>query len=125
VERVLLIGVAGALGAISRYAVQTAVNSLSGGPTVLGTFLVNISGAFLLGLLVGLSENGFLPTGPWRTVLGVGFLGAYTTFSTLMLDGTVRAENGEMTSALLNLSASVVIGLIAVYGGLTFGRAID
>jgi CrcB protein len=110
---------------MSRYAVQTSVNSLAGGPTVLGTFLVNISGAFLLGLLVGLGENGFLPVGPWRTVLAVGFLGAYTTFSTLMLEGTVRAEDGEMTAALLNLGGSVLVGLIAVYGGLTLGRAID
>ena len=109
---------------MSRYAVQMSVNNVAGGPTVLGTFLVNISGAFLLGLLIGLGEQGFLPSGPWRTVLAVGFLGAYTTFSTLMLEAAVRTEDGEVTWALLNLGASIVIGLIAVYGGLTLGRAL-
>jgi CrcB protein len=110
---------------MSRYAVQTSVNNLAGGPTVFGTFLVNISGAFLLGLIVGLGENGFLPTGPWRTALAVGFLGAYTTFSTLMLEGTVRAEDGEMGWAIVNLGGSIIVGLIAVYCGLLAGRAID
>ena len=123
-EKILLIGFAGALGAVSRYAAQSSVNTLAGGPTVLGTFLVNISGSFVLGLLVGLSEQGFLPTGPWRSVLAVGFLGAYTTFSTLMLDVTLRGESGDVASALLNLGASVALGLIAVYGGLLLGRAL-
>jgi fluoride exporter len=123
-EKVLLIGFAGALGAVSRYAVQSGINSLAGGPTVLGTFLVNISGAFVLGLLMALTEEGFLSDGPWRTVLAVGFLGAYTTFSTLVLDVTLKAEDGRIEAALINLSASIVVGLLAVFGGLVLGRSL-
>jgi CrcB protein len=97
---------------------------MTGGPTLFGTFVVNISGAFILGLLVGLGENGFLNDGPWRSALTVGFLGAYTTFSTLMLETTTRSEGGSTDIAIFYLACSVILGLIAVYGGLNVGRAV-
>jgi CrcB protein len=121
---VLLIGFAGALGALSRYMIQNTFNTMMGGPTLFGTFVVNISGAFILGLLVGLGENGFLNDGPWRSALTVGFLGAYTTFSTLMLETTTRSEGGSTDIAIFYLACSVMLGLIAVYGGLNIGRAV-
>jgi CrcB protein len=123
-DKVLLIGFAGALGAVSRYAVQNTFNSLMGGPTLYGTFIVNITGAFILGLVVGLGENGFLNDGPWRTVFTVGFLGAYTTFSTFMLETTTRSESGRTDIAVFYLASSVIIGLVSVYGGLSLGRVI-
>lgn len=91
----------------------------------MGTFVVNISGAFLLGLLMALGEGGFLPTGPWRNGLAVGFLGAYTTFSTLMLETATRGESGSMDLAIFYLTSSIVVGLVAVYGGLLLGRALN
>lgn len=124
-EKVLLIGAAGALGAISRYAVQTWFNALNGGPTVVGTLIVNVSGAFLIGLLVALTEERYLTSGPWRAMLAVGFLGAYTTFSTLMFDVETRLEGGDIAPALLNLGASVIFGLLAVYAGLSLGRTVS
>jgi CrcB protein len=123
-DKVLLIGFAGALGALSRYVVQNTFNSVMGGPTLFGTFVVNVSGAFILGLLVGLGENGFLNDGPWRSALTVGFLGAYTTFSTLMLETTTRSEGGSTDIAIFYLTCSVILGLVAVYGGLNVGRAV-
>lgn len=122
-EKVLLIGCAGAFGAASRYAVQTWVQQLAGGPTVIGTLIVNVSGAFLLGLLIALTEDRFLTSGPWRLTLATGFLGAYTTFSTLMLDSAVRLEDGAVLVGILNITASVLLGLAAVYCGLLLGRA--
>ncbi|MGE0058609.1 MAG: CrcB family protein [Dehalococcoidia bacterium] len=124
-ERVLLIAGAGALGAVTRYGVQSGFNNLFGGPSVTGTFVVNVSGAFLLGLLIALGEGGFLPTGPWRNALGVGFLGAYTTFSTLMLETATRGESGSMDVAVFYLTSSIAVGLVAVYGGLLLGRALN
>lgn len=124
-ERLVLIGLAGALGAVCRYSIQVSVNHLVGSPTVAGTFLVNISGAFLLGLLFSLSEHGVLANGHWRPMLAAGFLGAYTTFSTLMLDSTVYAEDGQFGVALLNLGGSVFLGLAAAYLGLALGRALS
>lgn len=123
-ERVLLIGLAGAFGAVSRYAVQMWVLRLIGGPTMLGTAIVNISGTFVLGLIFALTEDRFLSEGPWRAMITVGFLGAYTTFSTFMLESFARIEAGDLLPALLNLGGSVLLGLLAVYAGLTLGRAL-
>jgi CrcB protein len=123
-ERVVWIGVFGALGAMSRYAVQAWMTELVGRPTHLGTFIVNISGAFVLGLFFAFSEERSLFSSEVRSAVTIGFLGAYTTFSTLMLEVVGRAEGGEVTSGVLYLAASLVVGLIAVYGGLTLGRAV-
>jgi CrcB protein len=124
VDRLILIGAAGALGALSRYGVQSWVNDLLGRPTILGTLLVNLSGAFLLGLFLALTEERYLVSGPWRTVGAVGFLGAYTTFSTLMFESVDRLETGDILTATANLGGSVFLGLIATYSGLALGRSL-
>ncbi len=90
------------------------------GPTVLGTFLVNVSGAFVLGLFLALTEERFVL--PSRTVVAIGFLGAYTTFSTLMFESVDRMESGDMLLGWVNVSGSVGAGLAAVYAGLSLGR---
>ena len=118
-----LVAVGGALGAVSRYAVDQAVNGLFGG-TVLGTFAANISGSFLLGVLVaaaagrvGLSEEA-------RLFAAVGFLGSYTTFSTLTVASVQLAADGDWTRAAMNVVGSVVVGLLAAFGGVLAGRAV-
>lgn len=123
-DRLLLIGFAGALGAVSRYAVQGWVNDLIGRPSVLGTLIVNVSGAFVLGLFLTISEERFLTSGYWRSAVAVGFLGAYTTFSTLMFESMDRLEAGDTLAALANIMGSVIIGLLAVYAGIVTARAI-
>jgi len=124
VDRIVAVAVAGALGALSRYGVQGWVNDALGRPTVLGTLVVNLSGAFLLGLFLALTEERYLVSGPWRTMGAVGFLGAYTTFSTLMFESVDRLESGDILTATANLLGSVLLGLIATYLGLTLGRAV-
>ena len=118
-----LVAVGGALGAVSRYAVDQGVNGLFGA-TVLGTFAANISGSFLLGLVVaaaagraGLSEEA-------RLLAAVGFLGSYTTFSTLTVASVQLAADGDWTRAALNVVGSVVVGLLAAFGGVLVGRAV-
>ena len=123
-ERAVLVALAGALGALSRYGVQTAVADMLGRTTVLGTLLVNISGAFVLGLVLAATAERFEVPQEWRTAASVGFLGAYTTFSTLMFDSVSRFEAGDLPVAFANLIASIGLGLIAVYAGLTLGRAL-
>jgi CrcB protein len=116
------IGLAGALGAISRYALQTWVSHAFGHPTLWATFAVNISGAFIIGLLVSLAEvKGVVPAN-LRVILAIGFLGAYTTFSTLTLESVNRLENGDTLAALTNVAGSIVVGLAATYAGLQLGR---
>ena len=123
-ERIVLIGLAGAFGALSRYGIQSGVNELLGRPSVLGTLIVNLSGAFLLGLLLATTADRDVISPAWRTAGAVGFLGAYTTFSTLMFDSISRVEAGDVAAAVANLAASVCLGLIAVYAGLVLGRAV-
>lgn len=119
----LLVAVGGALGAVSRYAVDRAVSAVLG-QTVLGIFLINLSGSFLLGLFVGASvARGGLPAEA-RLLVAVGFLGSYTTFSTLMLAGVQSAESGELGRAALNVAGSVVAGLVAAFVGALIGKAL-
>jgi CrcB protein len=123
-SRVLLIALAGAAGAVSRYKVQGWVADFVGRPTLWATFVVNISGAFVLGLLIAISEGRWEISPLTRTVLAVGFLGAYTTFSTLMFESVDRAESGEYLVAAANIVGSVATGILASYAGLSLGRAV-
>jgi fluoride exporter len=124
-ERLAIIGAFGALGAIARYAVQTAFTSALGRPTILGTFVVNISGALVLGLCIALTESRIAVSGTTRSALTVGFLGAYTTFSTLMFETIEHAESGDDALAVLYLGTSIAVGLVACYAGLQIGRALS
>ncbi|MEO5939407.1 MAG: fluoride efflux transporter CrcB [Candidatus Limnocylindrales bacterium] len=121
---VILIAAGGAAGAVTRYLVDNAVLDRFAGAFPLGILVVNLSGAFLLGVLAALIiERGLLPS-DLRAPLVVGFLGAYTTFSTLMLDSWRLLEDGLLALAVLNLVGSMLLGVVAVVGGLWLGRAI-
>jgi len=120
-ERLLLIAAAGALGALSRYAVDGLVADRLG-PTVLGTFIVNISGALALGVFLGLTEGRWIAPPLARPAIAIGFLGAYTTFSTLAFETVDLAESGSLFTAFVNIAGSASAGLVAVYTGLTVGR---
>ncbi len=122
-ERILVIGLAGALGALSRYGLQSAINDAAGRPSVLGTLVVNLSGSLLLGLLIGVTEERINLPSLWRTAGAVGFLGAYTTFSTLMFESVDRLEGGDAPLVIAYLAASIILGLALAYGGLQLGRA--
>ena len=112
----------GALGAISRHAVNLAVMHLMGS-TLVGTFVANITGSFVLGLLIAFWEPRDFPS-EHRLFLAVGFLGSYTTFSTLAVATTQSFESGDIGRAALNLGGSIAVGLAAAYAGLAIGRAI-
>ena len=119
----LLIGVGGALGAVARHAVdQVAVTHL--GSSLMGTFIANISGSFILGLLVGLLLSHPAWPAETRMFVAVGFLGSYTTFSTLSVATIQLLEKGDIATAATNLGASVLLGLTAAVAGILFGRAI-
>jgi fluoride exporter len=120
----LLIGLGGAAGAIARYVVDGVVSDRTGGSFPWGTLAVNLTGSFVLGLLFALTaERAILPA-DIRGPLMIGFLGAYTTFSTFMLESWRLVEIGAWGLAFANLAGSVVLGLAAVIAGLTLGRAL-
>ena len=120
----LLIGLGGFAGAISRYLVDGFVTDRTAGAFPWGTLAVNLSGSFVLGLLFAMTaERAILPADIRGPVM-IGFIGAYTTFSTFMLESWVLIENGSYVPAIANLGGSVLLGLVAVLAGLTLGRAI-
>lgn len=115
----LLVGAVGGLGAVSRFLVDGMVSARSLADLPMGTLLVNLSGTLVLGILAGA-----LAAGDAMTVIGTGFLGAYTTFSTWMLESHRLAEEGDARIAALNLGLSLALGLGIAWAGMKLGAAI-
>ena len=107
---------AGAVGAPTRFLVDGAVQRRSGSSSPMGTLVVNATGSFLLGVLAGLAlHHGLSRTG--RIVLGTGFCGAYTTFSTFTFETVRLIEEGRAASAARVVAVTVVVcGLAAAVG---------
>jgi fluoride exporter len=120
---VAAIAVAGALGALARYAVGGWVADRAHGVFPWGTLIVNVSGSLVLGFLFVLLTERFLPHPTLRIALTVGFLGAYTTFSTFSLETLRLIQDGAVGIAAMNVFGSVAAGLVAVYLGWVVGRA--
>ncbi|MDA0352767.1 MAG: CrcB family protein [Chloroflexi bacterium] len=119
---VLAVAAGGALGAVSRYALSSGVTNalnLHGG----GTFVANVLGAFLLGAVIGLTEERWVLSETARTGITVGVLGGFTTFSTYMYDVVHHAEGDRWVTSALMLALTIVFGLVAMVGGLAAGRA--
>ncbi|MDQ1475441.1 MAG: fluoride exporter [Actinomycetota bacterium] len=114
---VLGIALAGAVGAPARYFVDRAVlgRMRTGLPT--GTLLINVIGSFILGVLTGLALYHAFPSTP-KTILGTGFCGAFTTFSTFAYEVVRLAEQGRRGAAVRTLVAGVVLPTLAAAFGL-------
>lgn len=119
----LLIALGGACGALSRYGIGRAVNIyLAQVHWPLGTFAVNIAGSFTIGALyVLITEKSIIHT-DWRYVLMVGFLGAFTTFSTFSLESVAMLEAGKVALALLYMSATLASCVIGCWLGMSLAR---
>lgn len=110
------------IGGGVRYVMGTAVAERWGTSFPWHTFLINISGAFLLGIVMASSvQRGLLPA-HGRLFFGVGILGGYTTFSTLSYESIALMERGLWTAGALNMFGSGLVGLLAVLAGLAVGR---
>ncbi len=118
----VFIAAGGAAGAVSRYLIQGWVEELAGGRFPWGTFVVNISGSFFLGVVFALAMDRAIVSPEIRVPLMIGFIGSYTTFSTLMLESWRLVEEGDYLFMFGNLLGSVVIGMLAVIAGLALGR---
>jgi fluoride exporter len=120
----VMIAVGGALGSVTRYLVDGWVLDRLGTSFPIGTLTVNLTGAFVLGLLAALTIDRSVLPAEIRGPVMIGFIGAYTTFSTLMLESWRLVEGGEAIAGAANLVGSVVLGVVAVVGGLTVGRLV-
>ena len=121
----LLVGAGGFLGAVARYLATLGVSGAVRTPFPLATFLINVSGSFLIGV-VGVLVARRMTTSPEtiRLALAVGFLGAFTTFSAFEMETDWMMRDGRGVLAVLYVGASVVAGLLAVRAGMALGNAL-
>jgi CrcB protein len=118
----LLLGVAGGLGAVARYVLDTAVSRRVRGPLPWATIGINVSGSLALGLIAGAVLAGADPA--LQAILGTGFLGGYTTFSTASYQSVSLALNGRWAAAVVNGVGTLALCLAAALAGLAAGSAL-
>jgi CrcB protein len=119
----LLVGLGGFIGANARFVVARLVGALFETRFPLGTFVINISGSFLLGVLGAILAQKVLPNSEaMRLALGVGFLGAFTTFSTFEFETHALFDDGSWLTATTNMFASLFLGLVAVRAGIIVAK---
>lgn len=119
----LLVAAGGALGSAARYGVGKLIGPQLSGQVPWQTFIVNATGAFLIGLLLVAAARLGWP-GWWRPFLAVGILGGYTTFSTFALETVELAMRGSYLTAGGYAVGSLAVGLVAAAAGIFFGRAL-
>ena len=112
--RFLAVGAGGFLGALARYVVGLLVARFWSGDFPLATFLINVSGSFVLGFFMALCAERAGLDQAWRLLIATGFVGAYTTFSTFEYETHRLVELGAIAWALANVVASVVCGFLAL-----------
>ena len=123
-DKYLIIGLGGFLGANVRYVVSGWAAEKWGASFPYGTLLINVSGSFILGVFLA-AVTGRLAIDPrWRLFFAVGFVGAYTTFSTYTYESMQLVLAGGWWPGLLNLLASNALGLAAALLGIALGRSL-
>ncbi len=121
--QIILIGVGGSLGCISRYGLSTLVYDATPGVFPYGTMFVNLTGSLIIGVLSELFETAIIPSA-WRSFLTIGFIGGYTTFSTYTLETLNLIREGEIRLATYNILISTVLGIAFVALGIYASRFI-
>ena len=121
--RYLLVAGGGALGAVARYLIGGWI-ATAGSVFPVGTLAINVSGSFLLGFFYALALERFALPPEWRLAVAIGFLGAYTTFSTFSYETFKLIEDGAILFAALNVALSITGGLLALYLGVVAARLV-
>ncbi|MEO8662801.1 MAG: fluoride efflux transporter CrcB [Bryobacteraceae bacterium] len=117
-DRYMMVMLGAAAGGLVRYVIGAAITERFGGNFPLGTFLVNLSGSFLIGVVMTLLTERWVVHQNWRLLLVVGVLGGYTTFSSLEFETLQAARRGLPWIALLNAFGSLILGYVAVWLGI-------
>ncbi len=123
-KEILIVGIGGGIGSIARFLSQRGAERLLDSSFPLGTFLVNIIGSFIIGVVFALSERGNFLTPEMRLFLTVGICGGFTTFSTFSYDNFNMLSERLWQFLFLNLAGSIFFGLLAVYLGIVIIRLI-
>lgn len=120
--KIVVVAAGGALGAIARYGVSVLVARFWTADFPLATFLINVSGSFVLGFFATFAAEKTAVDPFWRLLVATGFIGAYTTFSTFEYETQRLTETGATMIAIANVVASVIAGFIAVQLGVVMAR---
>jgi len=117
-KNILIIGAGGFIGSVLRYLTQVASGKILSLSFPVGTFIVNILGCFIIGVVYALSEKGNLLNAEMRLFLAVGFCGGFTTFSTFSNDNLILLKDSQLAFLFFNIFGSVILGVAAVYLGI-------
>ncbi|MAM13110.1 MAG: fluoride efflux transporter CrcB [Rhizobiaceae bacterium] len=120
----LIVAAGGALGSVGRYLVGVLAIRLWGPQFPWGTFVVNVVGSLMIGLLVEAVARALNQSAEMRMFMVTGFLGGFTTFSSFSLDAMTMIERGDVLHAVAYIAASLLLALIAVFAGLAIGRMV-
>jgi len=120
-----MVGIGGFLGAIARFALGGYIANRMGIRFPYGTFVINISGSFFIGFILTILAQNAAISPNLRYLIPIGFIGAYTTFSTFEYETLRSVQDGQMLIAMAYVSSSVIAGFVAVWLGVVAGRALS
>lgn len=121
---ILIVGSGGFIGSVMRYLVQIWVEKGLMSTFPWGTFVANITGSFIIGVVFALAEKGNVLNTEWRMFLAVGICGGFTTFSSFAYNNLTLLKEQAYTSFFLNLGGSLFLGILAVYLGIILAKAV-
>lgn len=121
----VIVGIGGFLGAIARFWLGGYIYGRMGTRMPYGTFVINISGSFAIGLIMTLLTERTHLSPNWRYLIPIGFIGAYTTFSTFEYESFTAVRDGAWMIGLGNVIVSVIAGFVAIWLGVISGRALS
>ncbi|HTA50599.1 MAG TPA: fluoride efflux transporter CrcB [Verrucomicrobiae bacterium] len=121
----LMVGIGGGLGSILRFWLGSYIGTRMGTRFPYGTFVINITGSFLIGVVFAFLTARTQWSPNWRYLIPIGFIGGYTTFSSFEYETLQTIRDGQIGLGLLYVGASVAVGFAAVWGGMMAGRAIQ
>jgi len=120
----LIVGTGGFIGSVMRYLVQFYIEKSMSSTFPLGTLIANIAGSFIIGMVFALAEKGNLMSSEWRIFLSVGICGGFTTFSAFAYNNFTMIKEHSFGQLFVNIGGNLFLGILAVYLGIIFIRAI-
>lgn len=121
---ILIVGTGGFIGSVMRYLVQVLVEKGISSTFPWGTFVANIAGSFIIGIVFAFAEKQNLMSAEWRIFLAVGVCGGFTTFSSFAYNNLIMLGERSFVQLLWNVGGSLFFGILAVYLGIILVRAI-
>lgn len=121
---ILIVGCGGFIGSVMRYLVQVFVEKGLSSTFPWGTFIANMTGSFVIGIVFALAQKGNLLNAEWRMFLAVGLCGGFTTFSSFAYNNLTMLKEQAYGQFVWNVGGSLILGLVAVYLGMVAIRAI-